>query len=206
VRDEACIPSLASQRAVERLDQAIVHRLAGTTEISTGHDSSRPRQSSAREVNLTRHTQSTGSSTRPPGTLGTKYVDLGGITSPASATAMTWSTRVGLSSTVVRQGSLGIPYGMQLTGAWVTAQSPTSISYLYPGDARFLIHTHPLAGTRAPGPPGSIYSWGPSGVNSAQAKVAFARVGSLQGYIVASRDSLVMLDRNMGLSTCATPP
>src|SRR5438034_8538068 len=33
------------------------------------------------------------------GTFGTKYVDLGGITSPASATAMTCSTLVGLSST-----------------------------------------------------------------------------------------------------------
>src|SRR6266516_157494 len=37
--------------------------------------------------------------TSPLGTFGTKYVDLGGITSPASATAMTCSTLVGLSST-----------------------------------------------------------------------------------------------------------
>src|ERR1041385_1196837 len=40
-----------------------------------------------------------GRSTSPLGTFGTKYVDLGGITSPASATANTSSTLVGLRRT-----------------------------------------------------------------------------------------------------------
>src|SRR5205823_729801 len=40
-----------------------------------------------------------GRSTNPLGTFGTKYVDLGGMTSPASATANTSSTLVGLRRT-----------------------------------------------------------------------------------------------------------
>src|SRR2546430_10908866 len=40
-----------------------------------------------------------GRSTSPLGTFGTKYVDLGGMTSPASATANTSSTLVGLRRT-----------------------------------------------------------------------------------------------------------
>src|SRR5205085_10263677 len=48
---------------------------------------------------VSQSTYARGRSTSPLGTFGTKYVDLGGMTSPAAATAHTSSTLVGLSKT-----------------------------------------------------------------------------------------------------------
>ncbi len=53
----------------------------------------------AESVCLTHPSYVSGRSTSPLGTFGTKYVDLGGMTSPASATANTSSTLVGLRRT-----------------------------------------------------------------------------------------------------------
>src|SRR5207247_10890234 len=76
-----------------------------------------------REDSLARPThgsKDTGRSTSPLGTFGTKYVDLGGMTSPASATANTCSTLVGLSNTA----AAAPPWRTASNAAWGSAVEP----------------------------------------------------------------------------------